>query len=139
MNNFSLDPRIAESSLELGALALSDARINNDSRFPWIILIPRREGLVGLHDLAADDLQLMTQEIRDMSNMLLDVYSPDRINVGALGNIVPQLHVHVIARFEADDAWPGPVWGAGSPDAYDAQSPELEKIRNAFETYQSAR
>ena len=107
MNNFSLDPRIPESSLGLGALAVSDARINNDSRFPWIILIPRREGLVGLHDLAADDLQLMTQEIRDMSNMLLDVYSPDRINVGALGNIVPQLHVHVIARFEADDAWPG--------------------------------
>jgi len=135
--NFSLHPQLAESTLGLGPLALSEARINNDRRFPWIILIPRREGLIGLHDLATGDLEAMMLEIRDMSRVLNEVYSPDRINVGALGNIVPQLHVHVVARLKADPAWPGPVWGAGSPLPYDAASPDLEKIREAFKNYTS--
>ena len=76
-------------------------------------------------------------EIRDMSRLLVEVCSPDRINVGALGNIVPQLHVHVIARFETDPAWPGPVWGAGNSVPYDEEGPQLEKIREAFQNYTS--
>jgi diadenosine tetraphosphate (Ap4A) HIT family hydrolase len=138
MTKFNLHPQLAESTLGLGQLPLSEARINNDSRFPWIILIPRGKDLVGLHDLAGDDLQTMMLEIRDMSRLLVDAFSPDRINVGALGNIVPQLHVHVIARFEADPAWPGPAWGAGSPVPYDAGSPELGKILDAFKNYASS-
>ncbi|MBC8339750.1 MAG: HIT domain-containing protein [Rhodospirillales bacterium] len=137
MIKFSLHPQLAESTLDLGPLPLSEARINNDSRFPWIILIPRGKGLVGLHDLGTGDLQVMMLEIRDMSRLLVEAYSPDRINVGALGNIVPQLHVHVIARFETDPVWPNPVWGAGSPVPYDEESPELGKIRDAFKNYTS--
>ncbi|MHA1598050.1 MAG: HIT domain-containing protein [Alphaproteobacteria bacterium] len=137
MSNFNLDPRLVESTLGLGPLPLSDARINNDSRFPWIILIPRRQGLVGLQDLATADHQAMMMEIRDMSRLLGELYAPDRINVGALGNLVAQLHVHVIARFEADPAWPGPVWGAGSPIPYDGNSPEIGKIRDSFRNYAS--
>ena len=135
MIKFNLHPQLAESTLGLGPLPLSEARINNDSRFPWIILIPRGKDLVGLHDLATDNLQAMMLEIRDMSRLLVETYSPDRINVGALGNIVPQLHVHVIARFEADPVWPGPVWGAGSPVPYDEEGPELRKILDAFKNY----
>lgn len=98
----------------------------NDSRYPWLILVPARAGLSELHDLSSTDQTVLMGEIDRASRALVGLHEPDKINVGALGNMVPQLHVHVIARFRSDDAWPGPVWGAHPPHAYAAT--ELDEV-----------
>lgn len=94
----------------------------NDASYPWLILVPRRPGLSELHDVAADDMAQLTDEICQASRTLQSSFAPDKINVGALGNMVAQLHIHVIARFRDDPAWPGPVWGARPPQPYDTET-----------------
>jgi diadenosine tetraphosphate (Ap4A) HIT family hydrolase len=90
----------------------------NDARFPWCILVPRRPALRDLHDVAGADRMALFDEIDDVSRALGRLVSPDKINVAALGNQVPQLHVHVIARKTTDAAWPLPVWGSGAAVPY---------------------
>lgn len=133
MGDFALHPKLAADTLALGQMMLSDVRVMNDARFPWLILVPRRHGLVGLHELERTDHFLIMQEIAKMSRLLEAAFQPDRINVGALGNMVPQLHVHVIARSETDAAWPGPVWGFGAAEPYSDGDTRLATIRAAFE------
>ena len=108
---FALDPRLAADTLRLGSLKLCEVLLFNDSRFPWLILVPARAGLVEIVDLNAEDRALLMQEISIASQALKKVTNCHKLNVAALGNQVRQLHVHVIARFEADAAWPNPVWG----------------------------
>jgi len=91
----------------------------NDASYPWLILVPRRAGLTGFHEVAESDAAALTGEIRRAARALQSRFAPDRINIGALGNLVPQLHIHVIARFADDPAWPGPVWGARPPVPYE--------------------
>ncbi len=86
----------------------------NDARFPWLILVPRRPGLVELVDLQPAERAALMEEIAGVSVALSARRGVDKINVGALGNIVPQLHVHIVGRAVGDDAWPGPVWGFGA-------------------------
>ncbi|MDX1486195.1 MAG: HIT family protein [Alphaproteobacteria bacterium] len=105
----------------IGRLGLSRALLMNDSRFPWVILVPERAGLAELHDLGPAEQALLMAEISRTGAVLADLFDADKINVGALGNIVAQLHVHVVARFAGDAAWPGPVWGCGEPVAYGAK------------------
>ncbi|GAB6051842.1 HIT family protein [Magnetospira thiophila] len=131
--DFELHEKLAADTMALGQMMLSDVRIMNDRRFPWLVLIPRRGGLSGLHHLERTDHMLIMQEVAKLSKLLEGLFDCDRINVGALGNIVPQLHVHVVARRQGDAAWPGPVWGAGQPEPYGADDPMLQKIRAAFE------
>ncbi len=111
MTAFSLDPRLAADTHPLGDLALSRLLLMNDETYPWLVLVPRRAGLVELIDLAPDERHVLMDEIALVSEALRDVTRPVKLNVGALGNMVRQLHVHVIARFETDPAWAGPVWG----------------------------
>ncbi len=92
----------------------------NDARFPWLILVPRRNDLSELIDLDASDRATLMEEIAAVSAVLKSRPGVDKINIGALGNIVRQLHVHVVARSVGDAAWPGPVWGAGAAVRYDA-------------------
>ncbi len=132
MADFELHPRLAADTLELGDGMLSAVRIMNDRRFPWLILVPRRAGLEALHRMERTDHLLLMQEITLLSRMLEDLFRPHRINVGALGNLVPQLHLHLVARREGDAAWPGPVWGNGVADPYSAGDPVLDSIRTAF-------
>jgi diadenosine tetraphosphate (Ap4A) HIT family hydrolase len=115
---FRLDPRLAADTLPVGSLKLSRVRLMNDARFPWLVLVPARAGLQELTDLAPADRARLMEEIAAASRALRAVARPDKINVGALGNIVAQLHVHVVARRRGDAAWPGPVWGAGTPEPY---------------------
>ena len=115
---FTLHERLAADTVEVAGWALSQLLLMKDANFPWLILVPRRPGLRDLHDLAAADLPVMTQEIVRASRLLQDSFEPHKINVAALGNMVPQLHVHVIARFTDDAAWPKPVWGATPARAY---------------------
>ena len=109
--SFSLDPRLAADSLPMGDLGLSRLLLMNDANYPWLILVPRLPGLVELTDLDRDDRIRLMDEIAVVSAALREATDPVKLNVAALGNMVRQLHVHLIARSETDPAWPGPVWG----------------------------
>lgn len=117
--SFTLHPRLSADTLPLGDLALCRALLMNNARFPWIILAPRRADISELFDLDEPDrLQLMA-EIAQVAERLKTFTSAHKINVAMLGNQVPQLHVHIIARFREDAAWPNPVWNCSlSPEPY---------------------
>lgn len=128
MSSFVLHPRLAADTHAMGDLPLCRVLLMNDARFPWLILVPRRAGLHEMTDLPPEDATAMMGEIRLVSKALRDTLSPDRINVAAIGNMVDQLHVHVIARTMSDPAWPGTVWGYGGAKPYD--EPTLLRRRN---------
>lgn len=119
---FVLDPRLQADTFAVSTLALCDVRLMDDARFAWLVLVPRRAGLVEISDLSADEQSMLWQEVNRAGAALRAVTPCDKLNLGALGNIVRQLHVHVVARCEGDAAWPGPVWGSGSADAYDGEA-----------------
>src|SRR5215211_4885780 len=115
---FALDPRLEADTLPVGDLTLSCVLLLNDARFPWLVLVPRRADAIELTDLAEAEAEALMREIRVTARVMLELAKPDKINVAALGNRVPQLHVHVIGRFRSDPAWPAPVWGVGQPQPY---------------------
>lgn len=119
MTHFSLDERLAADSLPLCQTEMSLLRVSRDARFPWLILIPQRAGLVDLADLTPDDEARVVADIRAASLALRATTQCHKLNVASLGNMVRQLHVHIIARFESDPAWPGPVWGVGEAEPLD--------------------
>ena len=110
-SDWSLDPQLAAECTVLGDLPLSRALLNNDANYPWVILVPRRAGMTELIDLPEHERATLTKEINDTSRALKAISKCDKLNVAALGNVVSQLHVHIIARFRTDAAWPNPVWG----------------------------
>ena len=132
MADFILDTRLQEDSVEVGNLSLCNVRLMNDARYPWLILIPRVADVVEVHDLAEGAQTLLWREVTDTGRVLTRLYNADKLNVGALGNVVPQLHVHVIARNDGDSAWPGPVWGQGPARPYSRQAlgDELDRLRS---------
>ena len=118
MNDFKLDPRLEADTYQLTDLSLCRILLMNDSRYPWLILVPRQQGLREFHDLSREDQSRLMSEITRTAKILEVCHQPDKLNIGALGNIVNQLHIHVLGRFDGDPAWPGPVWGIGEPVAY---------------------
>jgi diadenosine tetraphosphate (Ap4A) HIT family hydrolase len=112
MTDFQLDPRLAADTLLLADLPLSRLLMMRDGNYPWLILVPRRAGAVEILDLAAEDRAALWSEIERVAEALRAETAADKLNVAALGNVVAQLHVHVIARFRSDAAWPAPVWGS---------------------------
>jgi diadenosine tetraphosphate (Ap4A) HIT family hydrolase len=128
-DGFSLDPRLVEDTLPVGDLTLSSVRLMKDRRFPWLVLVPRRAGAVELVDLAEADQSALLREIRAACAALRALHAPDKLNVAALGNVVAQLHVHVIGRFHGDPAWPRPVWGVGQAEPYPPGEGEAEAAR----------
>lgn len=108
---FQLDARLAQDTTPVTSFALSRVLLMNDARYPWLILVPARDGLSELHDLNASDQALLNDESIRVSRAMTELFTPKKINVGALGNIVRQLHIHIVARRTDDPAWPGPVWG----------------------------
>lgn len=116
--DFSLDPALDADTIPLGRLALSRVLLMNDMRFPWLILVPEKPNLAELIDLDAADRVILMEEITKASHALKRAFDPDKLNVAALGNRVRQLHVHVVARFVSDEAWPGPVFGVGAARPY---------------------
>jgi diadenosine tetraphosphate (Ap4A) HIT family hydrolase len=118
MASFEIDERLANDCAPVGDLSLCRVLLMNDCRFPWAILVPRREKAADLHDLAPADRARLMDEIVLVSSALKKVSGAQKMNIGALGNIVRQLHVHVVGRNDDDDAWPGPVWGAGERVSY---------------------
>lgn len=115
---FELDPRLDADTVAVADLPVSRLLLMNDQRFPWCILVPRIPGLRELHDLPPSRWTPLMAEIDAVSRALLAEPRVSKINVGALGNVVTQLHVHVIGRWPGDAAWPGPVWGTGPAEHY---------------------
>jgi diadenosine tetraphosphate (Ap4A) HIT family hydrolase len=126
MQPFTLHPQLAQDTLFIKDLLLCRVVLMNDARFPWVILVPRRQGVCELMDLMPGEQTLVLNEIHKVSVFLKQFFKSEKLNVAALGNIVPQLHIHVIARFTQDAAWPKPVWGVGEAVKYtDAESKRL--------------
>jgi diadenosine tetraphosphate (Ap4A) HIT family hydrolase len=126
---FELDPAFLLTSMGLPGLALCEARLQLDARFPWIVLIPRIAGAIELADLSVEERAMLMAEIVVAGEAVRAVGAAllrpvEKLNVGQLGNITRQLHVHVVGRRADDRCWPGPVWGQGQATDYDAEALE---------------
>lgn len=134
MSDFLLHPQLLTDSHPVCELALCSVRLIDDARFPWLILVPRQPFLREIMDLAAEDQLTLLKEVNRAGRVLQRLYPADKLNIAALGNIVPQLHVHVIARRRDDAAWPRPVWGVGNAQPYppDRLGPELAALASAL-------
>jgi diadenosine tetraphosphate (Ap4A) HIT family hydrolase len=115
---WSLDPQLAQDTVPVGDLALSRVLLANDANYPWLILVPRRAGMSEIIDLEENEQVQLLGEIAAAARVLKSVTQCDKLNIAALGNMVAQLHVHVIARNARDAAWPKPVWSAVPPSVY---------------------
>ena len=118
---FDLDPRLAQDTFPVGDFPLCRLLMMNDASYPWFILVPRRAGVREIYQLEQRDQQQLLKESSQLSEALHRLFQADKLNIAALGNQVRQLHVHVVARFEHDAAWPRPVWGMATAHPY---SPE---------------
>lgn len=115
---FELDPRLAADTFFVGETPLSQVLLMNDARYPWLILVPRQGDVTEPFELSEADQAQLWQESMRLGQAMQAHFAADKLNIAALGNQVAQLHVHHIARFHADDAWPGPVWGVGNAVSY---------------------
>jgi len=132
---FTLHNKLKDDTIEIVSLALSRVLLMNDSSFPWLVLVPARKGMREIHELGIRDRSVLIEEVAAASEIIRDLFSPDKINIGALGNLVPQLHIHIIGRFRTDRAWPGPVWGAGIARPYTEEGLNVVvgRIKEAFQ------
>jgi diadenosine tetraphosphate (Ap4A) HIT family hydrolase len=131
---FLLHPRLEGDTIEVLRLPLSIVRLMNDRTWPWLVLVPQREDVTELFELDAADRAILIEELSLAATVLRDLFQPHKINVAALGNQVPQLHAHVIARFHHDPAWPRPIWGVQEPVPYEAHEREtiIGSLQDAF-------
>ena len=123
---FTLDPRLDQDTIYLGDFVLSRVLLMNDARYPWVILVPRVVGLTECFQLSEAEQVQLTKESNFVAQSLKELVQADKMNVAALGNVVSQLHIHHVARYQADETWPAPVWGKGQAIPYTDQ--ELEAI-----------
>jgi diadenosine tetraphosphate (Ap4A) HIT family hydrolase len=119
MSEFALHPRLDADTAFVADWSLSRVLAMNDARYAWLVLVPRRADLIEMYDLSAAERPVLMEEIARASAALKSLTGAAKINVGALGNLVPQLHIHVVARNPGDFAWPGPVWGQGRAEPYE--------------------
>jgi diadenosine tetraphosphate (Ap4A) HIT family hydrolase len=126
--SWSLHPQLEADSHPLASFALSELRLIDDANYPWLVLVPRVEGARELIDLDEAQQVLLLREIDKVSRLLLREFRPHKLNVAALGNVVPQLHVHLIARRTEDAAWPSPVWGRVEARSYEPEE-LVERVR----------
>jgi diadenosine tetraphosphate (Ap4A) HIT family hydrolase len=116
--SFQLHPQLAADCFALGQFSLCRLLLMNESRYPWFILVPQRQTLTEIHQLSDDDQLLLIRESSLLARALEQAFKADKLNVAAIGNIVPQLHLHHIVRYRHDAAWPAPVWGKFKPLPY---------------------
>ena len=132
---YELHPQLAADSHPVAPFELCELRLMDDANYPWLVLVPRLPDARELLDLDQTQRHLLTDEIDRAARTLRDAFHPHKLNVAALGNLVPQLHVHVIARYAHDAAWPRPVWNVGTAQAYsaDALQARLARLRAALQ------
>lgn len=134
MPDFQLHPRLQQDCLHVAQLGLSQLLMMNDSQYPWFILVPRRAGISEIYQLVETDRQRLWAESCLLAEQLQTLYRPDKLNIAAIGNLVPQLHLHHLVRYRQDASWPAPVWGQRPPQPY-AQTQantEIAKLREAL-------
>lgn len=131
---WQLDPRLAEDTYPVAAGGLCELRLMDDANYPWLVLVPRVPDMRELIDLAVAQQRLLLDEIGRASHALQTLFRPHKLNVAALGNVVAQLHLHVIARQLDDPAWPAPVWGRVEARAYEPEDlvERVRQLRRAF-------
>lgn len=117
---FELDPRLQQDTLPVGDFPLCRLLLMNDAQYPWFVLVPRREEIVEVFQLDVEDQRTFWQETTELAEILKDTFGADKMNVAALGNVVSQLHMHVIVRRHGDPAWPAPIWGKHPAQPYTA-------------------
>jgi diadenosine tetraphosphate (Ap4A) HIT family hydrolase len=125
--DFQLHDRLRADTMGLGSTSLCEIRLMNDSTWPWVLLVPAVAGVREIYQLSADQQHQLVRESSALSEAMMEAFGGDKMNVAALGNMVPQLHLHHIVRFEGDPAWPGPIWGKQAPVPY--SEGELEQVR----------
>ncbi|MEI6712285.1 MAG: HIT family protein [Verrucomicrobiota bacterium] len=132
---FTVHPQLAGQSVFVCELQLSRLVLMNNQRFPWLLLIPRLNDVTEIVDLSEEHQMLLWREIARVSQLLRDLFQPDKLNVATIGNLVPQLHVHLIARFQTDEAWPKPTFGFAPPLPYSPEERDalLTRILAAIE------
>lgn len=121
---FRLDPRLENDTYLIGEFKLSRVLLLNDARYPWIILVPKITGITEIFQLKDVDQQQLMLESNFVAKQLNELVQADKMNVAALGNVVSQLHIHHVARYQHDETWPAPVWGKGQSISYDDDEKE---------------
>jgi len=131
---FTLDERLQKDTLVVGRLELCLLLLHRDSNYPWFILVPQREGVTEIHHLSPTEQQSLLAESTLVAEALESLFSPDKLNIAMLGNIVAQLHIHHVVRFKSDISWPGPIWGAAPAGEYEVSVLEQrrDRMRNAL-------
>lgn len=137
MEQFQIDKRLEDDSTLITTLILCQVRLHHNAAFPWIILIPMQNNLKEIIDLSDIDQHQLLKEIAISSRVMQKLYNPTKLNVANLGNMVQQLHIHVIARYDNDKVWPNPIWNSGVTDTYQDQHLD-ETIKNLYDAFISA-
>lgn len=133
---FELDHRLQNDCVEIGELMLNRILLMKDANYPWLILVPQREGVSEIYQLDGDDQEQLIWESSFVAERLMDIFKGDKMNIAALGNVVPQLHIHHVVRKQSDAAWPNPIWGAVPAKAYPRGTlrQRVLALQSAFET-----
>lgn len=126
---FELHPQLRHDCRVIGRFPLCQLLLLNDARFPWYVLVPERENVTEIYMLSESERSQLWRESNQLSECIVQLFRPDKLNIAALGNVVPQLHVHHIARYTRDAAWPKPVWGVGIAQPYDAAALEQRRAQ----------
>lgn len=129
---FKLNDTLENDSIFIKEIDISQLRLMNDSRFLWLILVPQIENAVELHDLSLFQQAQIFEETMRIAQALKEIDAIDKVNIGAIGNVVSQLHIHIIGRKIGDDVWPAPVWGNGEKQPYKDASNLIEKIKGVI-------
>ncbi|WP_444995464.1 HIT domain-containing protein [Aliikangiella sp. IMCC44359] len=120
-NVFQLHQQLVEDSFILGEFELSSLLLINDIQFPWCVLVPRRANITEIYQLSECEQALFWTESSLLSKVLMDIFGGDKLNVAAIGNLVPQLHLHHVVRYKKDPCWPAPIWGKLPMKSYQAE------------------
>ena len=136
MSTFKLDPTLEKDTFKICDFEICTCRLMDDSRYPWLILVPMKNDCVELIDLNGESREKVWQEISFASEALQQIYQPHKLNIAALGNQIRQLHIHIIAREQTDFAWPNPIWGVGSTKKYAERqkSVALNTLKHALQS-----
>lgn len=124
---FQLHSQLKQDSIDIGQFPLSRLLLINDSQYPWFVLVPERSDITEIYQLSEQDQQLLQKESSLLAKQLAEIYQADKMNIAAIGNLVPQLHIHHIVRYKNDIAWPAPVWGKFEAVPYTEQ--QIKKIK----------
>ena len=124
--SFELHPDLKRDGIPMGTFDQCLVLLINDAAYPWFVLVPKREGISDMIDLTPEDYRQMCEESSIFSKAIMEIFEGEKLNVAALGNMTPQLHIHHIVRYKSDAAWPGPIWGKQPMQPYtDAQSKKI--------------